>query len=255
MGSQFFHRFVLHLSLSSANTVKPGRYFVVGSQNRARLVALCHHKANSEEALNEFKASISAEAPEVGGIYRKLEFTNETNKYRVSTTVSVFVDGYGKSATDTVMLNTTEVDSTFKEFQRNTQPVPFVALLQHYNTLDERVPTPGEHFDRTSAKLSEAYQRIFFLQSRVISCPLVGSEGLAQEVADHFDDLRKNIHPDEKDWLEHFDVWSKKANELTQGFQQWQLRERLLKDSEKLSLEHWPTPNVNTESVIALEVF
>lgn len=191
--------------------------------------------AKSKEALDEFKASVSLGAADIVKASRDFEVARKEKKSKVNTSIELQVTGYGADDADSRLLaNTDEIVSSYQKFQQNFRPVPYLALLQHYSTLDNRIPPPGQQFMRDVPELTAAYQRVFMLQSRVTSSPMVGAANLATTIGNSYNRLQ-SISIDKPNWVNELKEWSDRMKDHQDDYDKWELRRDLLMDMGKLS--------------------
>jgi len=192
--------------------------------------------ANTKEALDDFKASVSLGAGDVAKVSRELELTIKENKSKVNTNIELQVTGYTADNEDSKLLaNTNEIVSSYAKFQKSFRPIPYLALLQHYSTLDNRIPPPGQQLVTDVPELTAAYQRVFMLQSRVTSSPMVGAATLAATIGNSYDTL-KRINVGKPEWKYELNNWAARMNEHQNEYDKWELRRDLLMDMGKLSI-------------------
>ncbi len=119
-----------------------GDYFVYACCSKSSFTAIYDFKASSKEVLNEVKASLKLKTDVADAIAN----TNVSIlKKESSVTIAVRLDikGYEASKdTEGSLINTKEVETTFKKFQANAKPQPYLALLCHYSAIDGRIPGP-----------------------------------------------------------------------------------------------------------------
>ena len=199
-------------------------------------MAFCEHHASSEETLNELKSSLSLGKEDVAEASAELETKIKETKSYISTSVMIKVEGYGGKDD---FANTKEIESSFKKFQENAAPTPYVALLQHYSTIDPRITTPGKAFVDSSPLLTQAYRRIFMLQSRVNSSPMVEITKLADKVSNHANVLSQDISPNKATFAADLDKWTKQLDVYQAEYDVWALRYRLLGDYRKVLEPRW----------------
>lgn len=200
--------------------------------NRSTFLAACQFKADTKETLDTFKASMNIGVKDVAEAGRTLEASLKTVHGKVSTKIHCEVFGY--SGTGEPVFTTTEIKSPYEKFQKNFKPSPYVALLQHYSSLDERIPLPGREVTSKSIELTEAYQRIFMLQGRVVSLSMKRAEDLASAINRLYESL-KNISIDDKNWKDKLTTWSNEVTVHQNEYQKWVLRSKLIEDAKKMN--------------------
>ncbi|KAL3421464.1 hypothetical protein PVAG01_07909 [Phlyctema vagabunda] len=217
---------------SDAFFAKYGEYFVYGSMNRSNFLAACQFKADKKETLDTFKASMNIGAKDIAEAGLTLETGLKAVHGKVSTKIHCKVFGYG--GTGEPVFTTTEIKSPYEKFQKNFKPSPYMALLQHYSTLDGRIPLPGREVASKSVELTEAYQRIFVLQGRVVSLSMKRAENVASAINKSYESLEK-ISIDDKNWKDKLTTWSNGVTTHQNEYQKWVLRSTLIEDAKKLN--------------------
>lgn len=171
-------------------------------------------------------------AKDVAKVDTTLEASLKKVNGKVSYEITCDVFGYGGKEEET--FSTTEIKTPYEKFQKNFVPSPYVALLQHYSSLDNRIPLPGKDVPSKIAELTEAYRRIFKLQSRVVSLTMKHAQSLAAKVNASYEALDA-INVDAKDWKDKLTQWSNQVTLYQDEYWQWTLRSTLIADATKLN--------------------
>lgn len=210
-------------------------YFVYAFDSRASFVASCNFIASSAEVMNQLKAGIGANIEQVAAVTHEMQASLKEKGEHIRTEIALEVTGFdprGDSKGD--MANLKEIATAFKTFQKNAKPVPYMASLVHYSAIDSRIPLPAQQFKDLSFKLSTALQRVYMLQSEILSSPMSRAKLLSEKISKTATELLEVKPTDEA-----MDEWLLKIDDYTLQAKQWSDREQLLKDAVKLTTKDY----------------
>jgi hypothetical protein len=206
-------------------------YFVYACERKASFTATCTFTSSCSETLNKLKSSLSIDAANVAKATQSAEATLAKNSEKVWTNIKMDIIGYDPSKKHPKVANLTEIATAYELFQEYAEPVPYMASLRHYSTIDPRIPSPSDQFKDLSKDLSNALQRIYMLQSEVVSSPMVRAAELSKPISEAASALLE-LTPGNAAVLAE---WSKKVDGIAADVNKWKLRDQLLKDVKKLT--------------------
>jgi hypothetical protein len=165
-----------------------------------------------------------------------MEATLAKNSEKISTSIKMEIIGYDSSKKHPkVVANLTDIATAYELFQEHAKPVPYMASLRHYSTIDPRIPPPSQQYKNLSKDLSNALQRVYMLQSEVVSSPMVRAAELSRPIAEAASALL-DLTPGDAAALAE---WSKKVDGIAADVNKWKLRDQLLKDVVKLTSKNY----------------
>jgi hypothetical protein len=117
-----------------------GQYFVCGHRSQSSLVATLTHRAISSEQLTQFKSKLGAKY-HVTSVELAVDLMEKAKSTGITTSVKMYMEGFdGPSSARP--LDTLELVSVLNDFLFNRdkhEPMPRVALLEHYSYIDRRL--------------------------------------------------------------------------------------------------------------------
>ncbi|KAI9723060.1 MAG: hypothetical protein M1812_001509 [Candelaria pacifica] len=208
-----------------------GEYFVYGCRSKSSFTAVYNFEASSKEVLNEIKASVKLKS-DVASAIANTNISISDNKSSVKVAISMHIKGFeDREEEKGKLVKMTEVESTFEKFQAGFKPKPYLALLCHYSAVDNRIPEPKSQFKFLGHTLGESFQRLYIMQSDLLSSPMVKAHDYATTVAQACDKLGSlDIGKSEL-----IDAFVKEIDGCQQEVDKWFLRESLLTDAQKLT--------------------
>jgi len=160
-----------------------GDYFVAAVRRGAQFIATYNLKANSSKDLNEFKASIGGESPEVFKAEVSTKFQQEASKRGIAVTVDIDMRGHRRGDNDqpTGPWSPEKVYQALNWFKANVVGVPIEAILKHYSTITPSFPRSVAVDPLAFVQLKLLYNKVWICRSIQKAIPKVYSDGLIDE--------------------------------------------------------------------------
>lgn len=205
-----------------------GDFFVYGCRSKSAFAGVLTYKADSSEALDEFKSALSIDAGNIASTSAALEKIRKEYKSTITSNLKIHIDGY-RGFSEVVV--TKSLDDAYVDFQENYQTVPYLALLCHYSAIDSLIPRNHNPLEGMGPVLENAFQRLYIMQSEIISSPMKQANQLSKRVTNLGDDLA-TVDVTKKNSVKRL---VDEIHVCGEEFNLWETRASLLEDAEKLS--------------------
>lgn len=203
-------------------------YFVHACESKASFTAALEFVTSSSETTTKLKAALTADIAETAKVTRDMQASLSKMDEYLHMNTSMEVVGYKRNAGGDIA-DLQNLAVAFKKFQENAEPIPYVASLVHFSSVDSRIPPPSLAFSDISEQVSKVLQRLYMLQSEVVSSPMECARLLSESISRASEEvLQANLTSPEV-----MAEWIKKIDEFTSQTAQWRDREQVLKDAVK----------------------
>lgn len=157
-----------------------GDYFVAGARRGSRFLATYVCKTTTVKSMDEFKASLGVEAPDVFSAEGSAKFMQAASNSNVSISMDLFMDGY--SGTPPSGPWTPEkILQALEWFKANEHGVALRAKLDHYSTIDPSYPRTVDVPPDAFVDLRTLYSDVWTIRSEYASCPRHYQDQLKKE--------------------------------------------------------------------------
>lgn len=157
-----------------------GDYFIAGGKRSSRFVAVYKCRSSTAKSLDEFKASIGVELPEVFTADGSTKFMQAASKSSIDVSLDLYMEGY-KGAAPNGPWTPETILTALAWFKQNAAGVYMSAKLLHYSTVDNAfprtIPIPAETF----VDLRLLYADVWDIRSRYASIPANYQQTLQQK--------------------------------------------------------------------------
>ena len=147
-----------------------GDYFVAGGRRSSRFVAVYKCRSTTAKSLDEFKASISVELPEVFTQDGSTKFMQSASQNSIDVSLDLFMEGYEGTAPNGPWTPAT-ILTALAWFKQNLAGIYMSAKLLHYSTVDNQFPRTIPVDADTFVDLRLLYADVWDIRSRYASIP------------------------------------------------------------------------------------
>ncbi len=157
-----------------------GDYFIAGAKTGSTFYATYICRAQSLSHMNNFKAELGAEAPQVFSAKGSATFMEKASANNISLTVEIYMNGYngqppsGPWTPEAVL-------QALEWFKANMTGTPLKTKLHHYSTLEPSYPRNIEVSPDDFIELRKLYSDVWLVRSRYATCPTEYKDGLREK--------------------------------------------------------------------------
>lgn len=158
-----------------------GDYFVSGVRRFSRFTAVYRCKSSSAESMQEFKARLGAEAPQVFSAEGSTRFMSLAKQHNIE--LEIQIDKYGFSG-DSPYGPPWTVEKILQELdwcKRNQASSAFQAKLSHYSMIEPRYTQSIDIAPSIFVELRQLYLAVWDVRTRYESCPPAYKDALETE--------------------------------------------------------------------------
>lgn len=216
-----------------------GQHFVAGQVCQSTLLAVYVHTASTSKELDDFKSKISTSQGLSGvtSISSVANYTQEAKVSNITTKIYVHITGM---RTDNVadVFSLTDIMPVFQGFLKDYEPVPYLALLQHYSLVVAGIPRPPMAWT-IAPDLVHAFKRGMVLNIRSRSCIMRGASTVIHTASKLCSSLNQ-IELRDEDWRERLVEWSGETESAENQLSVWLQRQALLEKAFEKNAQRWP---------------
>jgi hypothetical protein len=147
-----------------------GDYFIAGGKRSSLFTATYTCKSSTAKSMDEFKASLGGEAPEVFTAEGSVRFLQAASQHNISISADLFIEGY--QGTSPIGPWTPEkIMEALAWFKSNEEGTDLQAKLKHYSTIDPNYPRTIEVAPEVFVELRQLYTTVWDIRSGYDSLP------------------------------------------------------------------------------------
>jgi hypothetical protein len=148
-----------------------GDYFVSGVRRFSRFTAVYRCQSSSAESMEEFKASLGAEVPDLFSVEGSTHFKNLTAKHNVSVDIQIDEHGFIGESPYSPPWDTAKILAELSWCKGHLGGSPFQARLSHYSLLAAKYPQTVPIAPSVFVELRQLYTTVWDVRTRYESCP------------------------------------------------------------------------------------
>jgi len=148
-----------------------GDYFVAGARRQSSFLAIYVCKSKTMSNLDQFKASLGVEAPEVFSQEGSARFKSAASQSSIDIAVDLYMNGFSGTPPAGAPWSPDSILKALDWFKANEQGVPSRAKLEHYSALDPSYPVTIPVAPAAFVELRTLYSDVWAIRSKYASCP------------------------------------------------------------------------------------
>ena len=163
-----------------------GDYFVAGAKRASRFLAVYDCRSSSYSNMEEFKATIGIELPNIFSAEGSVRFMQAASETETRYNVSVFMEGYDQNAPNPPQGPWTpeKVLEALNWFKEHEVGVPTQAKLMHYSTLAPKYKRTIDIGPPAFVEIQRLYSSLWALRARYGTAPKLYQDRLSREFGD-----------------------------------------------------------------------